>query len=98
MALKAAEFVIDAYHELWCIEKSFRTSKHDLQARPRIRPSGSPGSWSWSCAGSLARARSSALGFGPLEAPRAVPSLDSAVQPLVERRPRQVRFGSVATQ
>ena len=29
-----AEFVIDAYHQLWNIEKSFRMSKHDLQARP----------------------------------------------------------------
>jgi transposase len=29
-----AEFVIDAYHQLWHIEKSFRMSKHDLQARP----------------------------------------------------------------
>jgi transposase len=28
------EFVIDAYHQLWYIEKSFRMSKHDLQARP----------------------------------------------------------------
>jgi transposase len=28
------EFVIDAYHHLWRIEKSFRMSKHDLQARP----------------------------------------------------------------
>ena len=28
------EFVIDAYHRLWRIEKSFRMSKHDLQARP----------------------------------------------------------------
>ena len=27
-------FVIDAYHQLWHIEKSFRMSKHDLQARP----------------------------------------------------------------
>lgn len=27
-------FVIDAYHQLWQIEKSFRMSKHDLQARP----------------------------------------------------------------
>ena len=27
------EFVIDAYHQLWHIEKSFRMSKHDLQAR-----------------------------------------------------------------
>ncbi|MBV8182036.1 MAG: IS1634 family transposase [Mycobacterium sp.] len=29
-----AAFVIDAYHQLWRIEKSFRMSKHDLQARP----------------------------------------------------------------
>ncbi|MCV7029361.1 IS1634 family transposase [Mycobacterium sherrisii] len=29
-----ATFVIDAYHQLWRIEKSFRMSKHDLQARP----------------------------------------------------------------
>jgi hypothetical protein len=28
------ESVIDAYHQLWHIEKSFRMSKHDLQARP----------------------------------------------------------------
>ena len=28
------EFVIAAYHQLWHIEKSFRMSKHDLQARP----------------------------------------------------------------
>ncbi len=28
------EFVIDAYHRLWHIEKSFRMSKHDLRARP----------------------------------------------------------------
>jgi transposase len=26
--------VIDAYHQLFQIEKSFRMSKHDLQARP----------------------------------------------------------------
>jgi transposase len=26
--------VIDAYHRLWRIEKSFRMSKHDLRARP----------------------------------------------------------------
>ena len=26
--------MIDAYHQLWHIEKSFRMSKHDLQARP----------------------------------------------------------------
>jgi hypothetical protein len=29
-----ADFVIDAYHRLFHIEKSFRMSKHDLQARP----------------------------------------------------------------
>jgi transposase len=29
-----AEFVINAYHQLWRIEKSFRMSKHDLRARP----------------------------------------------------------------
>lgn len=28
------QFVIDAYRQLWRIEKSFRMSKHDLQARP----------------------------------------------------------------
>jgi hypothetical protein len=28
------EFVIDAYHQLWHIEKAFRMSKHDLRARP----------------------------------------------------------------
>jgi hypothetical protein len=28
------EFVIGAYHQLWRIEKAFRMSKHDLQARP----------------------------------------------------------------
>jgi transposase len=28
------EFVIGSYHELWNIEKSFRMSKSDLQARP----------------------------------------------------------------
>ena len=31
---QTAEFVIVAYHLLWHIEKSFRMSKHDLQARP----------------------------------------------------------------
>jgi hypothetical protein len=31
---QSAEFVIDAYHQLWRIEKAFRMSKHDLQARP----------------------------------------------------------------
>lgn len=30
----SAEFVIDAYHRLFQIEKAFRISKHDLQARP----------------------------------------------------------------
>jgi transposase len=29
-----AEFVIDAHHQLWRIEQSFRMSKHDLRARP----------------------------------------------------------------
>jgi hypothetical protein len=29
-----AEFVINAYHQLWRIEKRFPMSKHDLQARP----------------------------------------------------------------
>jgi DDE family transposase len=29
-----ADFVISAYHQLFQIEKSFRMSKHDLQARP----------------------------------------------------------------
>ena len=29
-----AEFVIGAYHQLFQIEKGFRMSKHDLQARP----------------------------------------------------------------
>ena len=29
-----ADFVIGSYHELWNIEKSFRMSKPDLQARP----------------------------------------------------------------
>jgi hypothetical protein len=29
-----AEFIIDAYHQLWRIEKGFRMSKQDLQARP----------------------------------------------------------------
>jgi hypothetical protein len=28
------QFVIDAYHQLWRIEKAFRMSKHDLRARP----------------------------------------------------------------
>jgi len=28
------QFVIDAYHQLWRIEKAFRMSEHDLQARP----------------------------------------------------------------
>jgi hypothetical protein len=29
-----AETVVGAYHQLWQVEKSFRMSKHDLQARP----------------------------------------------------------------
>lgn len=29
-----AEFVISSCHQLWQIEKAFRMSKHDLQARP----------------------------------------------------------------
>lgn len=32
--LADADFVIGAYHRLFQIEKSFRMSKHDLQARP----------------------------------------------------------------
>ena len=31
---QSSEFIIDAYHRLWRIEKAFRMSKHDLQARP----------------------------------------------------------------
>ena len=31
---RSGDFVIGAYHQLWRIEKSFRMSKHDLQARP----------------------------------------------------------------
>jgi len=34
LVIQDAHFVIDAYHQLWRIEKSFRMSKHDLQARP----------------------------------------------------------------
>lgn len=34
LASASPTFVIDAYHQLWHIEKSFRMSKHDLQARP----------------------------------------------------------------
>jgi hypothetical protein len=98
VALKAAEFVIDAYHQLVVHGEELP----HVQTRPASPPENPPIWITWLVvlvfAGSLARARSSALGFGPLEAPRAVPSLDSAVQPLVERRPRQVRFGSVATQ
>ena len=29
--------VIGAYHQLWRVEKAFRMSKHDLQARPVYR-------------------------------------------------------------
>lgn len=31
---QSPQFIIDAYHQLWRIEKSFRMSKHDLAARP----------------------------------------------------------------
>lgn len=34
LTCQTPQFVIDAYHRLWRIEKSFRMSKHDLQARP----------------------------------------------------------------
>jgi transposase len=34
IGLGPAQFVIDTYHQLWRIEKSFRMSKPDLQARP----------------------------------------------------------------
>jgi hypothetical protein len=34
LVTEPAEFVIGAYHQLWRIEKAFRMSKHDLQARP----------------------------------------------------------------
>jgi len=34
LTTESADFVIGAYHQLWRIEKSFRMSKHDLQARP----------------------------------------------------------------
>ena len=34
LTTESAEFVIGAYHQLWRIEKAFRMSKHDLQARP----------------------------------------------------------------
>jgi transposase len=33
LTTESPEFIIDAYHQLWRIERSFR-SKHDLQARP----------------------------------------------------------------
>ena len=73
-------------------------SQHDLQARPRVRPS-------WiTCLAGLGHRRISCPsavlrnGFGALEAPRVVPSFDPAVEPLIERRLRQVRFGRVATQ
>ncbi len=34
LANATTKFVISSYHKLWHIEKSFRMSKHDLQARP----------------------------------------------------------------
>jgi hypothetical protein len=48
-----AEFVIDVYHRLFQIEKSFRMSKHDLQARPiyhRPTTSATPSTPSPACA------------------------------------------------
>lgn len=33
-----ADFMIGAYHQLFQIEKSFRMSKQDLQARPTSAP------------------------------------------------------------
>ena len=33
-----AEFVIDAYHQLWRVEKSFRMSKHDLPGPTGLPP------------------------------------------------------------
>ena len=34
LTTEPADFVIGSYHQLWRIEKAFRMSKHDLQARP----------------------------------------------------------------
>jgi Transposase DDE domain len=34
LTTEPADFVIGSYHQLWRIEKAFRISKHDLQARP----------------------------------------------------------------
>jgi hypothetical protein len=34
LTTQSSAFVIDAYHQLWRIEKASRMSKHDLQARP----------------------------------------------------------------
>jgi hypothetical protein len=34
LTAQSSAFVIDAYHQLWRIEKAFRMSKHDLAARP----------------------------------------------------------------
>ena len=34
LTTQSSAFVIDAYHQLWHIEKAFRMSKHDLAARP----------------------------------------------------------------
>jgi hypothetical protein len=42
LANQSPEFVIDAYHQLWRIEKSFRMSKHDLQGCPSTTTSASP--------------------------------------------------------
>ena len=35
---ESPEFVTNAYHQLWHVEKSFQTSKHDLKARPIYHP------------------------------------------------------------
>ena len=34
LTTQSSTYVIDAHHQLWHIEKAFRMSKHDLQARP----------------------------------------------------------------
>ena len=34
LTTQSSTYVIDAYHQLWHIEKAFRISKHDLAARP----------------------------------------------------------------
>jgi hypothetical protein len=39
---QSAEFVIDAYHQLWRIEKAFRMSKHDLRPDRSTTTSANP--------------------------------------------------------